>query len=157
MTVIKPKQKSTELASWPFQWSNLDNVFDNFKREFERSLASFPATMPKMSSMTCDVADQGNRYEIKVDMPGVKKDEINLNVFDNSLEISAQHKEEGEEKKKNYIRRERSQMSYYRTIPLPEKVLSDKAQAKLADGILSVTIPKSVPAQKSKNSAIKVQ
>ncbi|MDC8437825.1 MAG: Hsp20/alpha crystallin family protein [Candidatus Nitrosotenuis sp.] len=157
MTGIKPKQKSTELVSWPFQWSNLDNVFDNLKREFEKSFASFPVTMPKMSSMTCDVADQGDRYEIKVDLPGVKKDEIKLNVSDNSLEISAQHKEEEEEKKKNYIRRERSQTSYYRAIPLPEKVLSDKTQAKLTDGILSVIIPKSVPVQKSKNATINVQ
>lgn len=157
MTKIRPKQKPTELVPWPLHWSNLDRVFDNFRREFEKSLASFPAAVPKMSSMTCDVADEGDRYVIKMDIPGVKKDEIKLNVSDNSLEVSAQHKEEGEEKKKNYIRKERSETSYYRTIPLPEKVVSNKTQAKLTDGILNVVIPKSVPTQKTKNAPIKVQ
>ncbi len=90
-------------------------------------------------------------------MPGVKKDEINLNVSDNSIEISAQHKEEEEEKKKNYLRKERSEVSYYRTLPLPEKILSDKTQAKLTDGILNVTIPKAVPTPKPKKNSIQVQ
>jgi HSP20 family protein len=92
-----------------------------------------------------------------VDVPGVKRDEIKLNASANSLEISAQHKEEGEEKKKNYVRKERSEVSYYRVLPLPEKVVSDKTQARLVDGILNITIPKAVPTPKPKSSSIKVQ
>ena len=85
------------------------------------------------------------------------KDEVKLNVFDNSLEISAQHKEEEEEKKKNYLRKERSEISYYRTLPLPEKVVSDKTNAKLVDGVLNITIPKATPTPKPKSSSIQVQ
>jgi HSP20 family protein len=92
-----------------------------------------------------------------MDVPGVKKNEIDLNVTDNSIEISAKHKEESEEKKKNFLRRERSEVSYYRALPLPEKVHSDKAQAKLTDGVLDVIIPKITPTPVQKKKSIQVQ
>jgi HSP20 family protein len=160
MAKDEPKQKPTELVpAWPFNWSSVDRAFDNFRREFEKTFASFPSlpAIPRVTSMSCDVIDEGDKYAIKLEMPGVKKDEVKLNVFDNSIEISAQHKEEEEEKKKNYVRKERSEISYYRTIPLPEKVVADKAQAKLSDGILNITIPKVVATPKPKSSAIQVQ
>lgn len=158
--MTKNEPKKTELApAWPFNWQSLDRAFENFRKEFEKSFASFPSLpqMPKMTSLSCDLADEGDKYVIKAEIPGVKKDEIKLNVFDNSLEISAQHKEEEEEKKKNYLRKERSEVSYYRTLPLPEKVVSDKTVAKLTDGILNITIPKAVPTPKAKSNSIQVQ
>ena len=60
-------------------------------------------------------------------------------VEDNNVEIFAEHKEE---KSTNYIRKERRAFSYHRNLPLPEKVDSAKANAKLNNGILSVEIPK---------------
>jgi HSP20 family protein len=161
MTKDNPKQKPTELVPiWPYNWTNLDRAFDSFRREFERSFGAFPAiqsAMTKPSYMTCDIVDEGDKYVIKLDIPGVKKNEIKLNAFDNSLEVSAQHKEEEEEKRKNYVRKERSEISYYRTIPLPEKIVSSKAQAKLADGVLNITVPKTAPTPKPKSSTIQVQ
>ncbi len=156
------KQKTDLVSTWPFNWSNLDRTFDDFRREFERALSTFPSfpgfkTIPRVSILSCDMVDEGDKYIIKAEMPGVKKDEIKLNVFDNSLEISAQHKEEEEEKKKNYIRKERSELSYYRVLPIPDKVLSDKTQAKLSDGVLNVTLPKATPTPKPKSTSIQVQ
>jgi HSP20 family protein len=157
--MTKDDSKKTELVpAWPFNWQSLDRAFENFRKEFEKSFASFPSLpTPKMSSLSCDVVDEGDKYVIKAEIPGVKKDEIKLNVFDNSVEISAQHKEQEEEKKKNYLRKERSEISYYRTLPLPEKVVSDKTSAKLTDGVLNITIPKAVPTPKPKSSSIQVQ
>jgi HSP20 family protein len=160
MVKDEAKQKTTELVPvWPFNWSSLDRAFDGFRRELEKSFASFPAfpSMPKISQISCDIVDEGDKYVIKTDMPGIKKDEVKLNVSDNSLEISVQHKEEEEEKKKNYVRKERSEISYYRTLPLPEKVVSVKTQAKLTDGVLNITIPKAVPTPKPKSKNIQVQ
>ena len=151
------KQKNELVPAWPMSWESLDKVFENFRRDLEKSFSSFPTSLQKMSSLSCDIVDEGDRYVIKAEVSGVKKDEIKLNVFDNSLEISAQHKEEEEEKKKNYLRKERSQVSYYRTLPLPDKVVSDKTSAKLADGILNITIPKVTPTPKPKSSPIQVQ
>jgi HSP20 family protein len=157
----KKPDTSTELAPfWRFGLPELDRVFDNFRRDFERTFASFPAglpALPSMSSMSCDIVDEGDKFRINVDLPGVKKDEVKLNVTDNSIEISAEHKEHEEEKKKNYVRKERKEIAYHRTLPLSEKVVSSKASAKLNNGILTIEIPKTTPTPKPKSSTIQVQ
>jgi HSP20 family protein len=160
----KPKKyESSEHSVAPFwkqNWTDLDRVFDNFRREFERTISSFPAlNLPSMSmaSMSCDVLDEGDRYVIHAEMPGVEKKDVKLNALDNSIEISAEHKEESEEKKKDYLRKERKAVSYYRRLPLPEKVDSSKAAAKLNNGVLTVDIPKVTPTPKSKSKDIPVQ
>lgn len=157
----KKPDTSIELAPfWRFGWPELDRVFDNFRRDFERTFASFPVglpALPSISSMSCDIVDEGDKFHINVDLPGVKKDEVKLHVTDNSIEISAEHKEQEEEKKKNYIRKERKEIAYHRTLSLPEKVVSSKATAKLNDGILTIEIPKTSPTPKPKSSTIQVQ
>lgn len=141
--------------------ANLDKAFDNFRRDLERSFTSFPSfsvpSFPKMQETSCDITDEGNQFTVKMDVPGVKKNEIDLNVTDASIQISAEHKEESEKKKKNYLRRERSEVSYYRTIPLPEKVSSGKTSAKLVDGVLTITLPKQKPSAQPKKKSINVK
>ena len=133
--MAKKKQKSTKKKSLSpvpnslFDWPNMDMAFDNFRREFQNALKSFPA-MPKFTSTlptSCDVIDEGNKFVIKVELPGIKKKDISLNITDNSVEISASHKEEESEKRKNYLWKERSDVSYYRILPLPERVIANKA------------------------------
>jgi len=146
---------------WQSNWPELDRVFDNFKRDFERTFTSFPSltlpSMPKISHASCDIIDDGDKFRVKVDVPGVKKDEIKLNITENSVEVSAEHKKEEEEKKKNFVRKERSQVSYYRVLPLPERVDSSKVSAKLTDGILNITLQKTNPTQKQNKRSISVQ
>lgn len=110
-----------------------------------------------ISTVSCDVLDEGDHYIVNAEIPGVSKEDIKLNVSDNNVEISAQHKEEKEEKKKNYIRKERRAFSYHRSLPLPDKVDSSKAKAKLNNGILSVEIPKINPTPKPKSQDIDIQ
>lgn len=160
----KPKKSETPehpvVPFWRQNWGDLDRVFDNFRREFERTMSSFPAfNLPSipMTSMSCDVLDEGDRYLIHAEMPGVEKNDVKLNASDNGIEISAEHKEESGEKKKDYLRKERKVISYYRRLPLPEKVDSSKAHAKLNNGILTVDIPKVTPTPKSKGKDIPVQ
>ena len=152
-------KKSTEITSLGgSSWTEFDRSIENFRRDMEKAFSSFPTiSMPKMSHVSCDVIDEGNQFRVKMDVPGIKKSEVKLNVSDNSIEISAEHKEESEEKKKNYLRKERSGVSYYRSLPLSEKVLSDKVTAKLADGILEITLPKSKPTETQKKKSISVQ
>ena len=161
------KSKTHELSPfWSSGWADFDRTFENFRRDLERNFASFPTfkfpamqmpAMPKIMPSTCDVIDEGDTIRIKMDVPGVKKNEIDLNVTDNSVEISAQHKESSEEKKKNFLRRERSEVSYYRTIPLSEKVNSTQTKATLTDGVLDVVLPKTTPTAVPKKKSIRVQ
>jgi HSP20 family protein len=145
-----------------FQLENLtlqlDRSIENLRKDMEKAFSSFPSiSMPKMPEASCDVIDEGNQFRVKMNVPGVQKKDINLNVTDNSLEISAEHKEESEEKKKNYLRKERSDVSYYRTLPLPENVVSGKVKAKMTDGVLEVILPKTKPTPKPKKRSVTVQ
>jgi HSP20 family protein len=155
----KVPKKSTGIAPlWASNWSEMERSIDNLRRDMEKAFSSFPSiSMPKMSHTSCDVIDEGNQFRIKMDVPGIKKNEVNLNVTDNSIEVSAEHKEESEEKKKNYLRKERSQVSYYRSLPLSEKILSDKVSAKLSDGVLDIVLPKSKPTETQKKKSVSVQ
>ena len=152
-------KKSTGIA--PFltsSWTDIDRSIENLRRDMEKTFSSFPSThVPKMSHTSCDVIDEGNQFRVQMDVPGIKKNEVKLNVTDNSLEVSAEHKEESEEKKKNYLRKERSQVSYYRSLPLSEKIITGKVMAKLTDGVLDVTLPKSKPTEIQKKKSISVQ
>ena len=155
-TKITPK-KSTEIAPlWTSSWSEMEKSMDNLRRDMENTFSSFP-TNSKMSHASCDIIDEGNQFRVKMDVPGIKKSEVNLNVTDSSIEVSAEHKEESEEKKKNYLRKERSQVSYYRSLPLSEKILSDKVVAKLVDGVLDIALPKSKPTETQKKKSVSVQ
>lgn len=141
-------------------WLEMDRIFDNFRRDFERSLSMFPTLgVPLLTAPTvaCDITDEGNRFLVHANMPGVHKDEVKLNVTENAIEISAEHKEEKHEEKKDYVRKERNAVSYYRMLSLPEKVIPSKAKAKMNNGILNIEIPKLSPVTKSKGSSIQVQ
>ena len=169
--MAKTKSKKTQTRGLkPYwggpSWDQMEHSIENFRKDMEKSFASFPSFrmpsismphMPKFPETSCDIIDEGNQLRVKMDVPGIKKNEIDLNVTDNSIEISAGHKEAKEEKKKNFLRKERSEISYYRTLPLPEKVHSGKAKAKLTDGVLDVVIPKITPTSKPKKKSIRVQ
>lgn len=111
--------------------------------------------MPTMPHTSCDIVDEGKQSRVKMDAPGIKKNEINLNVTDNSIEVTGEHKEE--EKKKNFLRKERHSISYYPTIPLSEKIIPGKVKAKLTDGILEVTLPKSKPTPTPKKRSVNIR
>lgn len=160
--MAKVKKKTTGITpSWTSNWLDIDKSIENLRKDMEKAFASFPSvqfpSMPKISQTSCDVIDEGKQFRVKMDVPGVKRDEINLEVTDNSLEISAEHKEESEQKKKNYLRKERSQVSYFRTLPLSENVVASKVKAKLTDGVLDITLPKAKPTVVSKKKSIQVQ
>lgn len=162
MAKSKPQKKSTAITpSWTSGWMDIDKSIDNLRKDMEKAFSSFPSiqipTIGKIPQTSCDVIDEGNQFRVKMDVPGVKKNEIKLEVTDNSLEVTAEHKEESEKKKKNYLRKERSHVSYYRTLPLSEKVVSGKVKAKLTDGVLDIILPKSKPTSVSKRQSIQIQ
>jgi HSP20 family protein len=159
MAIKKQVKKETPLAPfWPSSWSDVDRSIENLRKDMERAFSSFPSmSMPKMPEASCDVIDEGNQFRVKMDVPGIQKKDIKLNVTDNSLEVSAEHKEESEEKKKNYLKKERSSVSYYRTLPMSEDIVSGKVKAKLSDGVLDITLPKTKPTKTQKKKSVTVQ
>ena len=155
------EKKNELMPFWSSGFGDLDKVFDNFKKDFEKMLSpSFEtrSTFPKMfeSSLACNLIDEGDRFVITADMPRVKKEEVNLNVGDDYIEISAEHKESEEEKKKKFIRKEQSEISIHRKMSLPERVKSSDVKAKLEQGILTVNLPKEEPTPKPKSTKIEI-
>ncbi|MDG6243681.1 MAG: Hsp20/alpha crystallin family protein [Methanolobus sp.] len=97
-----------------------------------------------------DVKDEGSAILVTTDLPEVEKGDVDIDVSDNMLTISAQRSASTEEKEEGYLRRERTYSSFSRTVTLPEAVTSDGAKAKLENGVLTVTLPKMQIEEKKK-------
>jgi HSP20 family protein len=90
-----------------------------------------------------DIQDTEDKILATVDIPGVEKGDITLNVRGDMLEITAEKTKEKEEKGEGYIRRERGYTKFYRRIPLPAEVDPNNVDAALKDGVLRIEMVKS--------------
>ncbi len=88
-----------------------------------------------------DVVEERGKIAVHVNVPGIRPDEIKVEVDDDVLTISGEHTEETEEKDKRYVRRERRYGSFSRAIGLPDNAKRDEIDASTHDGVLAVTIP----------------
>ena len=88
-----------------------------------------------------DVFERDNRLVTKIDLPGLKKENIKVEVTDGHLAISGERKKEEEEKGEHFYRCEREYGSFYRAVPLPEGVKLEDVKATFADGVLEVSVP----------------
>jgi HSP20 family protein len=86
------------------------------------------------------VRDNGNLV-IRADVPGIKPDEVSIEVKDDILTVSGAHEESKEEKGKDFLRRERRSGSFTRSLALPPGVDAKKIKANTRDGVVEVTIP----------------
>jgi HSP20 family protein len=149
-------QKSKENYH-PFEWmTNLDEWFDNFRRNFD--LFYRPFRFPELPSLripAMDIYEDRDKYEITAEVPGLNKNDIDINLINNSIEIKAERKEEREIKKENYIRKERGRKKYYRKIPLPKNIDKKEIDASFANGIITLVIPK-VEISKEEPTKIKI-
>ena len=89
-----------------------------------------------------DVSETDTDYLVKAEIPGVKKEDIKVNIDGNQVSISAQTQQEAEEKSGNMLCTERSWGQYYRSFTLPQAVDDATANAAYHDGILELTLPK---------------
>jgi HSP20 family protein len=88
-----------------------------------------------------DVFERDNRLVTKVDLPGLGKDDVKVEVADGYLAISGERKSESEETKDNVYRRERAHGNFYRAVVMPEGVKPEDVLATFADGVLEVSVP----------------
>jgi HSP20 family protein len=100
-----------------------------------------------------DVSETDNAYEVKAEIPGMKKDDIKVSLEDNVLTLKGERKEESETKKKNIQICERYYGRFQRSFRLPREVKSDGIKAAYKDGVLTVEIPK---AEETKPKEIEV-
>jgi HSP20 family protein len=132
-----------------------------FEEAFRRPLYA-PSWMPKfklpefgMSYPTVDIFEDGNDVVVKAELPGMKKEDINVTISDDVITISGEKKSEETVEKKDFYRLERSYGSFTRALHLPAETETEKAKASFKDGILEVRMPKTeAELQKTKKITI---
>ncbi|HET6515596.1 MAG TPA: Hsp20/alpha crystallin family protein [Thermodesulfovibrionales bacterium] len=106
-------------------------------------------------SPSVDIYDEGNELVVKADVPGVKKEDLDLNVHENYLTILGHKRKEEKVEREDYYRFERSYGSFTRRFELPEGMDTEKIKAHFENGVLEVRIPRSEEtAKKSKKITI---
>jgi HSP20 family protein len=154
---IKPAKKTTITKPQQDAWKNFDKAFANFRSDFENML--FPtmdfdllAEIPETRIPAVDLEDRGEDFLLKAEMPGFKKEDIEISVVDDGVEISGVAGWKYNEKQDAYICKERACKSFYRYVDLPEDVKVEDVDAKINDGVLELVLPKKTPKTKRKVS-----
>ena len=145
------------LVRWdPFR--ELEEVSDRLNRMFARTAASRTNGKETMIvadwTPSVDISETEQEYQIKAEIPDVKKEDVKVTVEDGVLTIQGERKHEKEEKGKKYHRIERSYGSFVRTFSLPDVIEEEKVNADFKDGVLNLHLPKS---EKAKPKAIEVK
>jgi len=151
------RNPNRDLAAWPSDlWnvqSGISRVFDNFVHGGVQDDGSFGLSK---WNPAVDIVERENEFEVKVELPGVKKEDVNITLESSVLTIRGEKKQEKEEKQDNFHRVERSYGSFQRSFTLPATVKSDKIDASFRDGMLVITLPKAEEA-KPKQIEVKVK
>ncbi|NOR51203.1 MAG: Hsp20 family protein [Gammaproteobacteria bacterium] len=151
-------QPVTSRAVRPFD--EMDRLFDSFfNRRWMQplrwdmpSMADF--ALPEMKMPRVDVIDRENEVVIRAETPGVKKEDLDVSISENSVTIKGTTCHEEKEEKGDYFHSEISKGSFRRTVALLANVDTDKAKAAFNDGILELTIPK---VEKSKSKTVEIE
>lgn len=144
---MAPKQE-TALAPYGDPFALMRQMSSDFDRAFEGwpsfrwpAFRSRPTVEAAAWFPVIDVLEKDNRLITKVDLPGLKKEDVKVEVTDGHLAISGERKRESEEKKDKFYRCEREYGSFYRAVPLPEGAKLEDVKATFADGVLEVSVP----------------
>lgn len=89
-----------------------------------------------------DIMETDGAYELRMDLPGLSKDEITINVENHRLTVHGEREEERREDDMNMLRMERHVGRFYRSLPLPEDALPEQAEASFRQGVLAIRLPR---------------
>jgi len=102
----------------------------------------------------CDLSETADAYQVRMDVPGIKPDDITVQVTGDRVHVSGERKEEKEEKTKTFHRVERRSGKFSEVISLPSAVNDEQVQAEFHDGVLTISLPKT---DGSKTRTVKVK
>jgi HSP20 family protein len=127
----------------------LSGLRDEIDRLFDVPLRELTRTSQLLSgwNVALDVYEDADNVYVKAEVPGMKKEDINLSLHDGSLSISGERKSETSHEGTETLRTERYYGRFQRTVTLPTPVAVDKVKAQYKDGILTVTLPKAEEAK----------
>jgi len=135
---------------WFWEEDDFFEPFREMQREFQRQFRSF---FQPIRTFPVDLSETESEIIVRADLPGFKKDEIDVEAYEDRILISAKRKREKVEKGENFYRRERSAGELRRMITLPEEVNIEKAKVDFSDGVLEIKLPKK---EKKKEKKVKL-
>lgn len=156
-SINKPKRKPSTLASTAPSdlYQAFDDTFERFRDDFEGLL--FPSTLlSPLSNMqetrvpAIDLEEREKDFLLKAEMPGFKKENIEIEVEDDFVAITGEVGWKYDKKEHEYLCKERACKTFYRIVDLPEDIKVDEVTANLTEGVLEITLPKKMPKQKRK-------
>ncbi len=129
----------------PTRWDPFDEIRktqDRLSRLFEYFMPMEEWGGSKVFTPPVDIKEEGDNLVVTADLPGINKEDIEINLKEDMLEISAKSGKEKETEEEEYIRRERSYTRFYRAVRLPTSVKEEGSTAKIENGVLTIKLPK---------------
>ena len=141
-----------DLGNWS-TFDHLNRLRDEIDRAFQSSFGSFGELGPSTGflegwSPAVDLHEDKDKLSVKAELPGMKKEDIDVSLHGDTLSISGERKHEEERKEGEHYRSERYFGRFQRSIQLPHAVDGNKIEASYRDGILTVTLPKTEEAKR---------
>jgi HSP20 family protein len=131
--------------SGPARW----DPFEEIRRTQERLNQLFEDFMPmeewgsgRVFTPAIDIKEEDDKLVVTTDLPGINKEDVQINLKEDMLEISAKTGKEKETEEEGYLRRERAYTQFYRAVRLPASVKEEGSTAKMENGVLTITLPK---------------
>ena len=116
-----------------------------------------PAYYPRMWAPEIEVFERGDKFVVRVDLPGLKKEDVKIEVTHDELTIEGERKVETEEKKEEgFYRTERTYGKFYRRIAIPEHVKAENAAAAFKNGVLEIEMP-AIPVPEVTKRAVEIK
>ena len=145
---------STGMQLWNPDWWRFGRELGTLQREMDRLFGDFSERFPRLSSRrdvdyvpACDLQETEGHYQVTLDIPGLKKEDVRVELAGSLLTVSGEHKEDKTEKQQGWRVSERCQGRFERRFSLPESDDMAKVEATYSDGVLYITIPKTAAAK----------
>ena len=151
------EQQRPMRGRWLSPWEEMERMMDRFHELVPHSWRKGQLNWPEgwgnvgiLRTPVVDIIDRDSEVVVRAEVPGMKKQDLDISLAGDSITIKGNSRQEKEEEKGDYYRKETSQEAFSRTLSLPAEVESDTARATFRDGVLEVVLSKKQPVPRSK-------
>jgi HSP20 family protein len=166
-TTVSPATPGTSIAKRREQEGlerGIDNMFSEFRQSLDDMMRPFfplaeieqDLRLPTRYAQV-DLVDNGDSFTVSAELPGFTKDQVDVQINKDGLAIRAECKQEKEDKRKNYLHRERAYSSLQRFVAFPEEVDPSKVEGSMKEGVLELKVPKKEPKPEEKPRKVELK
>lgn len=164
---VERRQPSATWFSTPFEFMNrmsdeMDRTFGRLFRDFGMPRRSWSTQSPFRSAgeeawtPRIEAFQKGDKFTVRAELPGLEKDDVQVDMSEDAITIRGERRDEHEEEREGYYHSERDYGQFYRTIPLPEGVIGESAQATFNNGVLEISM-QAPPAEASRGRRLEIK